>query len=146
MSPSHSCHIPLLRLLLPLIFFLLSPVPCSTSDPSMFWNDYPTCECNCHTSVWNSQSCTLQNTCGCSARCLCETTYWLLEVSKCISQSCSASAMSNTASIVNVSCASNGYPLTISTEAIIDAGLAAMNPTSGKSNQLTFNMSIHGSL
>ena len=109
---------------------------CSQGNPATFWNDYPACEKSCHQTVYGTQSCTLQNTCGCNGSCLCiidsclcATASWLTAVAQCIGQQCGSAAVYDAASISNSGCNSNDVPMALSTSAFIQAGLAAIPTT-----------------
>ena len=115
---------------------------------STFWNDYPDCERQCHQTVYENQSCTLQNNCECSGclcladSCLCETSSWLIAVSQCIGQQCGSSAVSDAATIASNSCAGNGYPLAVSEQSLIAAGLAVI-PSTSVNNIVSTSQSKH---
>ncbi|KAE9372646.1 hypothetical protein N431DRAFT_244503 [Stipitochalara longipes BDJ] len=117
--------------LLILSSFLFSPV-LAAGNPATFWSDYPTCEDNCHQSVWAASSCSLANTCACSGclcladSCLCETSSWLTAVAQCIGAQCGSSGVVNAASIAASACAGNGYPLAVPSASLVSIGLAAL--------------------
>lgn len=119
-----------------------------TQSISTFWNDYPDCERQCHQTVYGNQSCILQNDCECSGclcladSCLCETSSWLITVSQCIGQQCGSSAVSDAATIASNSCAGNGYPLAVSEQSLIAAGIAAL-PSTSVSNTASTSPSKH---
>ena len=122
-----------------LLSMLASPSrPNPNSDPSTFWNDYPACERQCHQDVYSNQSCTLQNSCDCSGGCLCldddclcATLSWLIAVSQCVGKECGPAAVTEAASIASSGCGSYGLTLAVSSQSLIQGGLAALPTTSG---------------
>jgi hypothetical protein len=111
----------------------------STGNPQTFWDDYPSCEEQCHISVWEAEQCSLANSCpssdGClvlNDSCLCVTSSWLTAVSQCIGATCGASAVSEAAGIALQGCNSYDITMSMSQQAIIAAGLAAV-PSSASS-------------
>jgi hypothetical protein len=117
--------------------FLLSSV-IAAGNPATFWSDYPTCEDNCHQSVWASQSCSLANFCSCSGclclldSCLCETSSWLTAVAQCIGEQCGSSGVIDAAGIASSACAGGGYPLVLPSASLVSIGLAALLAASTK--------------
>jgi hypothetical protein len=117
-------------------FLVLSSLVLSSviaaGDPATFWSDYPTCEDDCHQSVWASQSCSLANSCSCSGclclldSCLCETSSWLTAVAQCIGEQCGSSGVIDAASIASSACAGAGYPLVVPSASLVSIGLAAI--------------------
>ena len=112
--------------------------PTPDSNPSTFWNDYPACERQCHEDVYNNQSCTLQNSCGCSGGCLCldddclcATPSWLIAVSQCVGEECGPAAVTEAASIASSGCGSYGLALAVDPQSLIQEGLAVVPTTSG---------------
>jgi len=111
--------------------FVLSSVVAG-GNPATFWGDYPTCEDNCHQSVWAASSCSLSNTCSCSGclcladSCLCETPSWLTAVAQCIGEQCGSAGVVNAASIASSACAGNGYVLAVPSASLVSIGLAAI--------------------
>lgn len=111
-----------------------------SNDPSTFWSDYPTCEEQCHESVWASQQCSLENSCECDSgqmsaclcladRCLCVTGSWLIAVAQCIGHQCGSAAVTDAATIVQHACIANGFSLAVSTSELVSVGLAAIPTT-----------------
>jgi hypothetical protein len=115
---------------------LVLPSVVATGNPATFWSDYPTCEDDCHQSVWSSQSCSLANSCSCSGclcladSCLCETSSWLTAVAQCIGEQCGSSGVIDAASIASSACAGAGYPLVVPSASLVSIGLAALPATS----------------
>ena len=111
--------------------FSLQPIR-AQANVQTFWQDYPSCEEACHESVFTSQQCSLENSCGCSGclcladSCLCETSSWLIAVAQCIGQSCGASDVTTAASIVQSACNGNGFALAIGSAALVSYGIAAI--------------------
>jgi len=130
--------------LLPLatpLFLTTFPLTNAQADPQTFWSDYPTCEEQCHESVWASQQCTLSNACPCFSSsssnsclcladsCLCTTSSWLIAVAQCIGRTCGAEDVTTAASIAASACDGNGYGLAIASTALVSYGIAAIATT-----------------
>lgn len=120
------------------VFSVLLPLVLS-QNPQTFWSDYPSCEEQCHISVYTSQQCSLKNTCGCGSAsnclcladsCLCTTSSWLISVAQCIGQNCGAAAVTDAASIVSSACAGNGFNLAVPSTELVSAGIAAITTSS----------------
>jgi hypothetical protein len=122
-----------------LAFISLSFIPIivkAQENVQTFWSDYPPCEEACHESVFTSQQCTLENSCGlvgCSGgclclddRCFCRTSSWLIAVAQCIGKSCGASDVTMAASILQSACDGNGLALAVGTATLISYGMAAI--------------------
>lgn len=127
----------------------------SPASPSLetFWNDYPLCERKCHQDVFSSQSCTLQNSCGCSQgclclidTCLCATPSWLIAVSQCVGRECGRAAVSEAAGIASSGCNDHGLTLAILPQSLIQAGLAAVSSTSDKFSTSSVSSGMHRGL
>lgn len=108
----------------------------SVSQLQDFWADYPSCEAQCHISVWQSQQCSLANSCSTDNclvledSCLCVTNSWLTAVSQCIGADCGADAVTQAAGIAQNGCSSYGIAMSMSEQAVIDDGLAVISSSS----------------
>jgi hypothetical protein len=130
----------LLPLALSLFLATIPIIHAQEANPQTFWSDYPTCEEQCHESVWASQQCTLSNDCMCSAgsssnclcladSCLCTTSSWLIAVAQCVGKTCGADDVTTAASIVASACNGNGYGLAVASTALVSYGMAAIATT-----------------
>ena len=118
-----------------ILFVATFPIVHSQGNPQNFWNDYPSCEEQCHESVWAAQQCSLANNCDCAGclcladNCLCETSSWLIAVAQCIGRTCGAADVTEAASIVASACSGKGFGLAVPSTELVNVGLAAISAT-----------------
>jgi hypothetical protein len=116
MPPTHRTLLPL-----QLLLFLSTAFAQYTIVDNFYWQDYTNdCEASCLTSVFNTQQCTLANTCNSNNcltlddSCLCGTSSWLTAVSQCIGKNCGAGAVHNAAAITSNECSGSGTAMSSS--------------------------------
>ena len=118
---------------LQLLLFLGTALAQYTFVDNFYWQNYTDCEASCLTDIFNTQQCTLANTCNSNDcmtlddSCLCGTSSWLTAVSQCIGKSCGASAVYGAAASTSNECSGS---MSLSEDKIIKIGLAAAPSTS----------------